>query len=109
MTTKPQHMQALDRANDVRLARAALKRKVAAGRVAAAEIVEQAPPETETMTIAELLTSQRRWGSIRARKFLAPLALSETKRLGTLTPRQRSMLADELRDVTGHGEEQIAA
>ena len=37
------------------------------------------------MTLAELLTSQRRWGRTRARKFLLSLALSENKRLGTLT------------------------
>ena len=41
------------------------------------------------MTIAELLTSQRRWGRTRARKFLLPLSLNENKQLGTLTSRQR--------------------
>lgn len=48
------------------------------------------------MTIAELLTSQRRWGRTRARKFLIPLALNENKQLGTLTARQRRLLAAEL-------------
>jgi hypothetical protein len=48
------------------------------------------------MTISELLTSQRRWGRTRARKFLMPLSMSENKQLGTLTPRQRTMLATEL-------------
>ncbi|MEK6277093.1 MAG: hypothetical protein AABM29_03660 [Actinomycetota bacterium] len=48
------------------------------------------------MTLAELLTSQRRWGRTRARKFLLTLALSENKRLGTLTDRQRLLLANEL-------------
>ena len=33
---------------------------------------EECPWETESMTIAELLTSQRRWGRTRARKFLLP-------------------------------------
>ena len=45
------------------------------------------------MTLAELLTSQRRWGRTRARKLLQALALSENKRLGTLTPRQRALLS----------------
>jgi len=35
MSSAPQHLQALERANAVRLARAALKRAVAAGEVAA--------------------------------------------------------------------------
>ena len=48
------------------------------------------------MSIAELLTSQRRWGRTRSRKFLMPLSLNENKQLGTLTSRQRRLLATEL-------------
>ncbi len=92
----PQNMQALQRANLVRLARAELKRSIARGDVEAAEVVRECPWETESMTIAELLTSQRRWGRTRARKFLLPLALNENKRLGTLTSRQRALLSAEL-------------
>jgi hypothetical protein len=80
----------------VRLARAELKRAIARGDMDAAEVVRSCPWETESMTIAELLTSQRRWGRTRARKFLVPLALNENKQLGTLTERQRRMLAQEL-------------
>lgn len=92
----PQHMQALERANRVRLARAELKRSVARGDIDAADVVRDCPWETESMTLAELLTSQRRWGRTRARKFLVGLALNENKRLGTLTTRQRALLAAEL-------------
>lgn len=92
----PQHMQALARANRVRLARAELKRSVARGDVEAAEVIRDCPWETEGMTLAELLTSQRRWGRTRARKFLLGLALGENKRLGTLTSRQRALLSSEL-------------
>ncbi|MGN6255581.1 MAG: hypothetical protein ACTHO8_11470 [Solirubrobacterales bacterium] len=86
----------MERANMVRLARAELKRAIARGDKDAAEVVRDCPWETESMTIAELLTSQRRWGRTRARKFLMPLALNENKQLGTLTARQRRMLATEL-------------
>jgi hypothetical protein len=89
-------MQALARANRVRLARAELKRSIARGDVDAADIVRDCPWETESMTLAELLTSQRRWGRTRARKFLVGLALNENKKLGTLTSRQRTLLASEL-------------
>ena len=92
----PQHMQALARANRVRLARAELKRSIARGDVEAAEVIRDCPWETESMTLAELLTSQRRWGRTRARKFLLALSLSENKRIGTLTERQRSLLSNEL-------------
>lgn len=92
----PQHMQALARANRVRLARAELKRSIARGDVDASTVVEECPWETESMTLAELLTSQRRWGRTRARKFLLGVALSENKRLGTLTARQRALLSSAL-------------
>jgi hypothetical protein len=97
----PQHMRALERANSVRLARAELKRAIARGDRDAAEVVRDCPWETESMTIAELLTSQRRWGRTRARKFLMPLSLNENKQLGTLTSRQRRLLSTELASRTG--------
>ena len=100
----PQHMRALERANSVRLARAELKRAVARGDLDPAEVVRDCPWQTESMTISELLTSQRRWGRTRARKFLQSLALSENKRLGTLTQRQRTLLATALEQKTGERE-----
>lgn len=100
----PQHMQALASANRVRLARAELKRSIARGDVEVAEVIRKAPWETENMTLAELLTSQRRWGRTRARKFLLGLALGENKRLGTLTPRQRALLASAFATRSGDRE-----
>lgn len=99
----PQHMQALARANRVRLARAELKRSIARGELDVAEVIRECPWQTESMSLAELLTSQRRWGRTRARKFLQNLSLSENKRIGTLTPRQRTLLSSTLttRDVAG--------
>jgi hypothetical protein len=104
----PQHMRALERANSVRLARAELKRAIARGDKDAAAVVEESPWETESMTIAELLTSQRRWGQTRARKFLVPLSLNENKQLGTLTSRQRRMLAAELASRRASGRDAVA-
>ena len=94
--TMPQHMRALAEANRVRLARAALKRAVEAGDVDTAEVVRGCPWEVETMTVGELLRSQRRWGRTRTRKFLVSLALNENRQLGRLTLRQRAELAAEL-------------
>jgi hypothetical protein len=92
----PQHLKALERANQVRLARAELKRAIARGDADAAEVVSRCPWETTSMTIAELLVSQRRWGRTRARKFLMPLSINENKQLGSLTDRQRRLLAQQL-------------
>jgi hypothetical protein len=94
----PQHLQALQRANAVRLARAELKRKVADGGVSAAEVILSSPWEAESMTVSDLLTSQRRWGSTRCRKFLQYVTIPENKPIGTLTDRQRHALAQLLGD-----------
>ncbi len=97
MTTRePQHLRALERANRVRLARADLKRRIAAGELSAAEVVAENPWEAERMTLSELITAQRRWGSTRCRRFLAALHLPELKEVGTLTDRQRGELAGAL-------------
>lgn len=89
----PQYLRALERANKVRLARADLKRRVAAGETSVAEVVLQCPWEAQSMAVADLLTSQRRWGESRCRKFLAQIPMSEAKTVGTMTDRQRRTLA----------------
>jgi hypothetical protein len=89
----PQHMQALELANRVRLARADLKRRVATGQLEAAEVIVTCPWEAESMVIGDLLMSQRRWGRTRCRKFLRSIQMSETKSIGSLTERQQRTLA----------------
>jgi hypothetical protein len=100
-TSEPQRLAALERANQVRLARASLKRRIAVGEVAAADVLLTCPPETSSWPIGELLMSQRRWGSSRCRKFLARNQLVETKPIGKLTERQRRMLASSLTAPVG--------
>jgi hypothetical protein len=93
MTPGPQHMQALQRANAVRLARAELKRRVALGEITAAEVIIDCPWEARSMTVAELLTSQHRWGTTRCRRVLQAVPMSENKTVGSMTDRQRRALA----------------
>jgi hypothetical protein len=89
----PQYMRALERANKVRLARAELKRRIATGELSVAQVILDCPWESESMAVCDLLTSQRRWGESRARKFLALVPMSETKTVGSMTERQRRTLA----------------
>jgi hypothetical protein len=96
VVSAPQHMQALAHANRVRLARASIKRAIGSNQMEVTEVVRNCPWEVETMTIGELLRSQRRWGRTRVRKFLSSLALNENRELGRLTERQRTVLAAEL-------------
>ena len=93
----PQHMRALKQANRVRLARAELKRQVTDGEASVADVVLECPGEAESMAIADLLTSQHRWGRTRCRRFLASIPMSETKTVGSMTERQRRALAGRLR------------
>jgi hypothetical protein len=86
-------MRALERANKVRLARAELKRRVAGGELAVAEVILDCPWEADSMAVADLLMSQRRWGQTRCRKFLAQIPMSEQKTVGSMTERQRRTLA----------------
>jgi hypothetical protein len=92
----PQHLQALERANAVRLARAELKRRVAEGEITAAEVILSSPWEAASMTVSDLLTSQHRWGHTRCRKFLQCIPMSETKTIGSMTERQRRAVAQLL-------------
>jgi len=101
----PQYMRALERANQVRLARAGLKRRVALGEVDVAAVILDCPWEADSMAVADLLMSQRRWGQTRCRKFLAQIAMSEKKTIGSMTDRQRRTLAAMLNAVP-HGADQ---
>jgi hypothetical protein len=96
MPMEPQRLRALEHANAVRLARAELKRKIAEGEASAAEVILECPEAVRKWTVAELLMSQRRWGSTRCRKFLERNGVSEIKAIGALTDRQRHVLAEQL-------------
>jgi hypothetical protein len=96
----PQHLRALEHANRVRLARADLKRKIGSGGVLVTEVLTEPPAEVASMSISELLMSQRRWGRARCRRLLLSLNVPENKRIGTLTDRQlmalRLLLAERM-------------
>jgi hypothetical protein len=96
MTPGPQRLRALERANEVRLARAGLKRRIATGEVSAAEIILVSPPEASSWAVGDLLMSQRRWGTTRCRKLLMRLQIAENRQIGQLTDRQRREVASHL-------------
>src|SRR5919107_212114 len=88
-----QHLRALARANRVRLARAELKRQIAAEEISASQVILDCPWEAASMSISDLLMCQRRWGRARCRRLLVSLGVPENKQIGTLTQRQRGALA----------------
>ena len=92
----PQHLRALEQANRVRLARAELKRKVALQEMSVVEVIRTCPWEARSMSISDLLMSQRRWGRARCRRLLLSLGIPENKKIGTFTERQRDALVTGL-------------
>jgi hypothetical protein len=104
----PQHLRALNRANEVRLARAELKRRVSDGEISAGEVILESPWEADSMAVADLLMSQRRWGITRCRKVLSQIPVTETKTIGSLTDRQRQALAALLGTAKPSHERELA-
>ncbi len=92
-----QHLRALEHANRVRLARAEIKRNIASGRLGVVEVIVDCPWQVESMSISDLLMSQKRWGRARCRRLLTSIGIPENKPVGTLTDRQRSAVANVLR------------
>src|SRR5947209_13728531 len=96
MTAESQPLRALQFANNLRSARAQLKRRVGKGEVTAGEVVLASPRETATMSLFDLLRCQRFWGGRRAHRFLIRIGISESKTIGSLTDRQRTAVAARL-------------
>ncbi|MFZ0376740.1 MAG: hypothetical protein WCD11_03730 [Solirubrobacteraceae bacterium] len=93
---QPGRLLALERANEIRRARAQLKRRIGAGHLSAAEVILDCPVEARSWPVAELLASQRQWGRAKCSKFLARNRISEVKPIEGLTERQRRLLAAQL-------------
>lgn len=96
-----QRLDALEKANRVRIGMAHLKRDIAAGHVTILDALED--PRAETVHIAVLLRTQPGWGWVRAQRTLARLMISEHRRVGDLTERQRRQLARVLSRPGAHG------
>jgi len=96
LSADPLRLRALRRANEIRLERAQLKRRIAAGELSAAAVILDCPDAARSWPIAQVLASQRRWGQSKCTKLLRRVGVSERKPLGELTTRQRRLLAAAL-------------
>jgi hypothetical protein len=93
---RSQPARALQRANRVRSERSQLKTRIADGELSAAEVILTCPSEITSMPVAQLLASQRGWGEVKSRALLAQAAVREDKSVGSLTKRQRRIVASLL-------------
>lgn len=98
----PQHLTALQRAHAVRLQHAAVKKEVkdtgcmSEGQRVAAGVLLDPPDLCASLPVADLLAAIPRYGDKTACRVLRSYRISEIKRLGDLTERQRLVLADAL-------------
>ena len=97
IAAQPHRLLALARANEIRRARAQLKRQISAGQLSAAEVILDCPQEASNWPVAELLASQPHWGSAKCSKFLARNRIRQIKAIAELTERQRRLLAAQLK------------
>lgn len=88
--SQPQYLTALERANEVRLARPGLKREVGSGSLSIGDALLD--ERASSMPIFDLLVCQWRWGRVSAFRVLNGLRIGEQKHVGDLTERQRELL-----------------
>jgi len=96
--SREQRLRALAQANEVRTARAELKKGLASGQIELVEVLADPPPWARTARVRDLLLVLPRIGSVRAGRILSHCGIAHSKTLGGLTDRQRGELINLFRD-----------
>jgi hypothetical protein len=92
-----QRMEALRRANDIRVRRAQLKRDLKNGAIGIDEILRDPPDYVETAKVFDILMAVPKFGRVKAARFLNQCRISQSKTVGGLSERQRAELVGLLR------------
>ena len=90
--SKQQRLEALRKANEIRAHRSKLKKDLATGKTQIHKILANPPDYAHSERIAVLLLALPGYGPARVSKLLLKTRISESKRLGGLTDRQRGEL-----------------
>ncbi len=90
-------MDALKRANDIRVRRAKLKRDLKDGRARIADILSNPPEYVATAKVFDMLMAVPKFGRVKAGRFLTQARISQSKTVGGLSERQRAELVGLLR------------
>jgi len=92
-----QRLRALKQANEIRSARAQLKRDLASGRIELAQILARPPEFAQTAKVLDLLLLLPKTGPVKAGRMLAQCRIAHSKTLAGLSDRQRAALSALLR------------
>ena len=77
-----QRMEALKRANDIRVRRARLKRDLKDGRVQIEQILSNPPEYVSTAKVFDILMAVPKFGRVKAARFLNQCRISQSKTVG---------------------------
>jgi hypothetical protein len=95
--SREQRLRALRLANEIRSARAELKRELASGKIELAQIVARPPECVRTARVRDVLLALPKVGAVKAGRILADCGIAHSKTLGGLTDRQRTELLNRFR------------
>jgi hypothetical protein len=85
-------MEALNKANEIRSARAQLKRDLKGGRQSIHGLLADPPEFVETAKVFDMLLAVPKYGRVKVNKILAQCRISPSKTIGGLSQRQRNEL-----------------
>jgi S13-like H2TH domain len=92
-----QRMEALKRANDIRTARAKLKKDLKGGRASIQAILLDPPEYVLTAKVFDMLLAVPKYGRVKTNRILNQCRISPSKTIGGLSQRQRTELVGLLR------------
>src|SRR5438128_1529597 len=87
-----QRMDALKRANDIRVRRARLKKDLKDGHVRIEDVLNDPPEFVSTAKVIDILMAVPKFGRVKAARFLNTCRISQSKTVGGLSERQRAEL-----------------
>src|ERR1700674_2374850 len=91
-----QRMDALERANQIRIQRAHLKRDLKGRRLSTRSLLRNPPEYVETAKVFDMLLAVPKYGRVKVNKILAHCRIAPSKTIGGLSERQRSELVSLL-------------
>lgn len=89
-------MDALQKANEVRIQRSQLKRDLRAGIVTSTEVVSNPPEWALTMKLFDVVIATPKVGRVKTNKLFHAVRISPSKTIGGLSERQRLEVVAQL-------------
>ena len=95
--SREQRMRALSRANEIRSARAQLKRDLKAQKTKIETLLLDPPEYVMSAKVFDMILAVPKYGRVKANKILGHCRISPSKTIGGLSERQRAELVQFLR------------